>query len=71
MAGKKNPGALTGATGVGLTFKAYELSVTSIPTTFYGEMHHAKRLERLRIRHGLHGLIAVAIAPLAYDGGQI
>jgi hypothetical protein len=33
-------------------------------------MHHALRLERLRIRHGIHGSIAAAIATLAYGGGR-
>ncbi len=70
MARKNNPGALAGAAGVGMTFKAGELNVTPIHSTFGGEMHHALRLERLRIRHGIHGPIAVTIASLAYDGGR-
>ena len=71
MAGKRNPGALAGAAGVGMTFKAAELNVTPIHSTFDGEMHDALRLTRLRIRHGIHGPIAVAIASLAYDGGRL
>ena len=70
MAGKINPGALAGAAGAGLTFKAGELNVIPTLSTFDGEMHHALRLERLRIRHGIHGPIAAAIASLAYDGGR-
>ena len=70
MAGQRNPGALAGAAGVGLTFKAGELNVIPIDSTFDGEMHHALRLVRLRIRHGIHGPIAVTIASLAYDGGR-
>jgi len=53
-----------------MTIKAAELNVTPIHTTVDGELHHALRLERLRIRHGIHGPIAVAIACLAYDGGR-
>ena len=70
MADKNNPGALAGAAGVGMTFKAGELNVIPIHSTFDGEMHHALRLARLRIRYGLNGPIAVAIASLAYDGGR-
>ena len=70
MAEKRNPAALAGADGVRLTFKAGELNVIPIHSTFDGEMHHALRLERLRIRHGIHGPLAVAIASLAYDGGR-
>ena len=70
MAGKRNPGALAGAAGVGMTFKAGELNVIPIHSTFGRELHHALRLERLRVRHGIHGPIAVAIASLAYDGGR-
>ena len=70
MADKNNPGALAGAAGVGLTFKAGELNVIPIHSTFDRELHHALRLERLRVRHGIHGPIAVAIASLAYDGGR-
>ncbi len=70
MTVKRNPGALAGATGVGMTIKAAELNVTPIHTTVDGELHHALRLERLRIRHGIHGPIAAAIASLAYDGGR-
>ncbi len=69
MAGKRNPGALAGATGVGMTFKAGELNVIPTLSTFDGEMHHALRLERLRIRHGIHGPIATTNASLAFDGG--
>ncbi len=58
------------AAGVGMTFKAAELNVTPIHSTFDGKMHHALRLERLRIRHGIHGPIAVTIASLAFDGGR-
>ncbi len=47
MAGKRNPGALAGAAGVGMTFKAVELNVNPIHSTFAGEMHHAMRLDRL------------------------
>ena len=68
MTGKRNPGARAGATGVGLTFKA-SLNVSPSHSTFDGEMHHAMRLERLRIRHGIHGPVASAIAALAFDGG--
>ncbi len=70
MAGKRNPGARPGAAGVGMTFKAGELNVIPTHSTSNGEMHHALRLERLRIRHGIHGPIAVTIASLAYDGGR-
>ncbi len=70
MAGRRNPGALAGAAGVGMTFKAGELNVIPIHSTFDGEMHHPLRLERLRIRHGIHCPIAAAIASLAYDGGR-
>ncbi len=68
MAGQRNPGALAGAAGVGMTFKAGELNVMPIRSTFDGEMHHALRLERLRIRHGQHGPLASTIALLAYGG---
>jgi len=70
MAEHRNPGALPGATGVGLTFKAATLNVTPAISTLDNELHHALRLERLRIRHGIHGPIAAAIASLAYDGGR-
>ena len=70
MTGQRNPGALAGAAGVGMTFKASELNVIPIHSTFDGEMHHPLRLERLRIRHGIHCPIAVAIAYLAYGGGR-
>ncbi len=70
MAGKRNPGALAGAIGVGMTFKAGEQNVIPIHSTFDGEMHHALRLALLRLRHGLHGPLAAAIASLAYDGGR-
>lgn len=71
MSGKKHPGARPGAAGVGMTIKAATLNVTPIHTTFDGELHHALRLARLRVRHGIHGPIAVAIASLAYDGGRL
>ena len=70
MAGKRNPGALAGAAGVGMTFKAGGLNVIPSHSTYDGEMHHALRLARLRLRHGLHGPLAAAIASLAYDGGR-
>ena len=70
MTGKRNPAARPSAGGVGMTFKAGELNVRPIYSTFDGEMHHAMRLARLRIRHGIHGPIAAAIAALAFDGGR-
>ncbi len=70
MPEKRTPAALPGADGVGMTFKAAELNVTPIHTTCDGELHHALRLARLRVRHGIHGPIAVAIASLAFDGGR-
>ena len=69
MAGKRNPGALAGATGVGMTFKAIEPNVTPTHTTFDGEMHHRLRAARLRARYGLTGSRADLIASLAFDGG--
>jgi uncharacterized protein YjaZ len=53
-----------------LTFKADGLNVNSFHSIVYGEMHHAMRLERLRIRHGIHGPLAAAIACIAFDGGR-
>ena len=47
MSVMENPGALAGAAGVGMTFKAAELNVNPIHSTFDGEMHHAVRLDRL------------------------
>jgi hypothetical protein len=44
MAEKRNPGALVGAVGVGMTFKAGELNVRPIYSTFDGKMRHAMRL---------------------------
>jgi hypothetical protein len=55
---------------VGMTFKAATLNVSPSHSTFNSEMHHAMRLERLRIRHGIHGPVAAAIAALAFDGGR-
>ena len=46
MAEKINPGALAGAAGVGMTFKAAELNVISTLSTFDRELHHAMRLDR-------------------------
>ena len=54
---KTDPGRTKGAAGTGVTFKAGELNVFPVHSTFDGEMHHALRLERLRIRHGIHGPI--------------
>jgi len=70
MAHKRNPGALAGATGVRMTFKAASLNVTPPLSTFDGELHHALRLGRLRRRHGLTGSLAAYVASLAYDGGR-
>jgi hypothetical protein len=70
MAGKINPGALAGATGVGMTFKAGELNVIPIHTTFDGELHHRLRVACLQRRHGLTGSRADLIASLAFDGGR-
>ncbi len=70
MAGKRNPGALAGAAGVGMTFKAVELNVNAIHTTFEGELHHRLRVARLQRRHGLTGSRADLIASLAFDGGR-
>ena len=70
MAGKRNPAARASADGVGRTIKAAEPNVTPIHTTFDGELHHAMRLDRLRLRHGLHGPLAATIASLCYDGGR-
>jgi hypothetical protein len=53
-----------------MTFNADTLNVRPNYSTFDGEMHHAMRLERLRIRHGIHGPVAAAIAALAFDGGR-
>jgi len=58
MAGKRSPGALAGATGAGLTFKATTLNVTRSYSTFNGEMHQDLRHARLRARHGLPAVIA-------------
>ncbi len=70
MAGKRNPGAPAGATGVGMTINAAELNVTPIHTTFDGELHHRLRVARLQRRHGLTGSRADLIASLAFDGGR-
>ena len=70
MPGKRTPAALTGATGVGMTFKAARLNVTPIHTTFNGELHHRLRIARLQRRHGLTGSRADLIASLAFDGGR-
>ena len=70
MAGKRNPGALAGASGVGVTFKAATLNVSPIHSTSDGELHQALRLARLRRRHGLNGPLAATIANLCYDGGR-
>ncbi len=70
MAGKRNPGALAGAAGVGMTFKAVEPMVTPTHTTFDGELHHRLRVARLQRRHGLTGSRADLIAFLAFDGGR-
>ncbi len=70
MTRKRNPGALAGATGVGMTFKAGELNVTPLDSTLDRELHHALRLERLRVRHGLSGPLAARIAFLAHDTGR-
>jgi uncharacterized protein YjaZ len=51
-----------------MTFKAAELNVFQIHSTIDGELHHAMRLERLRLRHGLQGPLASTIAALAYGG---
>jgi len=70
MTGKRNSGSACQRAGVRLTFKADTLNVRPIYSTFGGEMHHAMRLDRLRIRHGLDGPFAAAIALMAYDGGR-
>jgi len=70
MALTRNPGALAGATGVEMTFKAGELNVIPSHSTYGGELHHALRLVRLRHRHGLSGALAASIASLAFDGGR-
>jgi len=49
MAGKRNPGALAGAAEVGMTFKAAELNVTPIHTTFDGELHPSAARSRQHI----------------------
>ena len=65
----ENPGARPGATGADSTFKAATLNVNPHHRAFDGEMHHALRIRRLHLRHGLTGPIATLIAALAFDGG--
>jgi len=66
----ENPGALAGATGVGMTFKADELNVTQTDSVFSDELHHALRIRRLHLQYGLTGPLAARIAALAFDGGE-
>ena len=65
----KNPGALAGATGVGMTFEAATLNVNPIDSTDPAELHHALRIRRLHLRRSLTGPLAARIAALAFDGG--
>ena len=65
----KNPGALAGATGVGMTFEAATLNVNPIDSTDPDELHHTLRIRHLHLQYGLTGPLAALIAALAFDGG--
>ncbi len=69
MTGQRNPGALAGAAGAELELQAgAAFHLGHYPN--HREVQ-ALRLARLRIRYGIHGPIAAAIASLAYDGGPV
>ena len=66
MTGKRNPGALAGATGAMVTVQAALLNVTITDSTTPDDLHHAMQQGRLRRRHGLSGPICAQVAALAF-----